>query len=160
MVRSAAGRSHPAGPAAPFPRPGVARVAVFQNQGLLEKVKEYLAVQAVAALTVKLYVNDFTPDNTSLSGQFQECTLPGYATIGLTPANWTISATGGMATATYPTLTWNFTNNAGGVTVYGYYVIDTKTGTCHFSERFATPFAVPAAGGALTLQLNFYDQGL
>jgi hypothetical protein len=128
--------------------------AVKTNEGidLLEKVK--LGVIAPLTYQVKLYTNVVTPAVTSVDADFTGCVLTGGAAQNLTGPSWVVVTTSGTSVATYPVLTWTFAAYAGGTTIYGYEVRDTTSGKSLWGENFATPFAVPAAGGALALTLT------
>lgn len=81
--------------------------------------------------TLKLYVNDYTPVEGSVAGDFTEMSTQGYAAKTLTAASWTSGA--------YAQQTWTFDGTGGSTVVYGYFVIDAGAGTIMFAERFGTP---------------------
>lgn len=51
-----------------------------------------------------------------------------------------------------PAIRWDFVFDQGPFTVYGYYVVESSTNHLVYSESFATPFPVSAAGASLTVQ--------
>ena len=81
--------------------------------------------------TLKLYVNDYTPVEGSVAGDFTEMSTQGYAAKTLTAASWSSGA--------YAQQTWTFDGTGGSTIVYGYFVIDAGSGTIMFAERFGTP---------------------
>mgnify|MGYP000606653215 FL=1 len=81
--------------------------------------------------TLKLYVNDYTPVEGSVAGDFTEMSTQGYAAKTLTAASWSSGA--------YAQQTWTFDGTGGSPIVYGYFVIDAGTGVIMFAERFGTP---------------------
>ena len=130
--------------------------ATWLNTGIDYAAKEFINVNSLQNLTVRLFTNNITPGPTNVAGDFTECALTGYANITLTPGSWSGSSSGGQATYTYPTLTFTFSAYGGGVTIYGYYV--TIPGVIGMlAERFSTPYAVPSGGGSLTLDTTYVD---
>jgi len=135
-------------------------VALWTNEGMLDSTRAYLAGGPVPAFWCTLYTNDVTPGPVTVWGDLIECVLPNYVRQPLVPATWTLGVAGGLVTSTYPTLTFTFGANAGGTTIYGFMVANTAGGLTRtgWGERFAVPYAVPAAGGTLVLDLSDYDQ--
>jgi len=86
--------------------------------------------------TLKLFVNDVTPDDDTVVGDFTECTATGYAAKTLTKGSWTVATAVGVTSATYATQT--FTITALTADCYGYYVIDANAGTLLWCERFSS----------------------
>ena len=102
--------------------------------GLVPNAGEALALDRflkTADETLKLFVNDYTPVEGSVAGDFTEMSTQGYAAKTLTAASWT--------TGIYAQQTWTFDGTGGSTIVYGYFVIDAGTGTIMFAERFGTP---------------------
>lgn len=81
--------------------------------------------------TLKLFVNDYTPVESSVAGDFTEMSTQGYAAKTLTAASWTSGA--------YAQQIWTFDGTGGSTVVYGYFVIDAGSGTIMFAERFGSP---------------------
>ena len=88
--------------------------------------------------TLKLYVNDYTPVEGSVAGDFTEMSTQGYAAKTLTAASWSSGA--------YAQQTWTFDGTGGSTIVYGYFVIDAGTGVIMFAERFGTPPTIVNSG--------------
>jgi hypothetical protein len=106
--------------------------------------------------TLHLFVNELTPECTDSTGEYEECTLAGYAAVPLVPANWSCSQSACVETCTYPLITFTFTN--GGETIYGHYVTDGASGPLLWAEAWTVPFAVPAAGGSVQVTLQWVDK--
>jgi hypothetical protein len=132
-------------------------VALWTNEGLRDKTRSALGIDAQAEYVLSLYVNMVTPGVGTVTADFVECSLPGYLPFPFVPSDWTVAVASGLATATYPTLAFTFGANSGGITVFGYWVGNGLTGRSAWAESFPTPFAVPAEGGTLTIALTWYD---
>ena len=76
-------------------------------------------------LTLRLFVNNYTPLDTSTAGSFTEASGGGYAAKTLTNGSWTESNVAGIEQAAYAQQTWTFSGPlSGSATIYGYYVTD------------------------------------
>lgn len=129
---------------------------VLTNTGL-DLISQYLLGKAAhPGWSVFAYVNNYAPQVTDTLGNYVECSAGGYARIPLVGANWTGSASSGIADYQYPTIAFTFNDNGGGQTVYGYGIVD-GGGNVVWAELFATPYAIPSAGGALALQIFWED---
>lgn len=104
-------------------------------------LKKFFTAGAVDnTLTLKLFVNAITPDITSVAGNFTEALDGGYADVDLSQANWTVTESNGIATATYPAIQWNFTAGlTTNKTIYGYYIVN-SAGALIYAERAAATF--------------------
>lgn len=87
---------------------------------------------------LKLFVNNVTVGDTDTAATYTEMSTLGYAAKTLTKGSWSISSSSNVGTATYAQQTWTFTAGTA-VVVYGYYIIDTTTGTLLWAENFVTP---------------------
>ena len=125
------------------------------NRGIDDRELQYLNNETPFNLRVRLYVNSHSPVVTDTDSAFTECTATGYASQTLIAANWSGSTSGGVATYTYPTLTFTFTAGLG-QTVYGVYLDDAATPTPHtqMAGLLDVPFAIPSGGGTLTIALT------
>lgn len=123
------------------------------NNGVDEIIRNWLNKLAPGNFTVHLYTNNHTPAVTDTVANYTETTLSGYAAATLAPASWTGSSSAGTATYNYIALTFNFTAYGGGTTIYGVY-ITFSDGTLCCAGLLDTAFAVPQAGGSLTLNLQ------
>jgi hypothetical protein len=93
---------------------------------------------APQSLVLKLYSSNTTPAEGDTAGTYTEATFSGYSSIALAGASWGAASGGTIAYAQQ-----TFTHD-GGVTsnnIYGYFVIQTTSGTLLYSERDASsPF--------------------
>lgn len=98
--------------------------------------------------TLKLFVNDVTPDGDSVVGTFTEASGGGYAAKSLTGTSWTVTTNvSDQAEAAYAAQTFTFTGPlTTNTTIYGYYVIQASSGLLLWAQRFANSF-VPAENG-------------
>ena len=99
-------------------------------------------------LTLRLFVNNITINETTSISDLTECTTPGYSPITCIGANWVISTISNITSATYPMQTFTFTATSLNTTFYGYYLTN---GVIAWAENFATPPIIPASGGTLDL---------
>lgn len=99
------------------------------------------------SLELGLFVNNFTPTADSTIGDFLECTAPGYARIALAEADWTGSASSGVAQYAHPPVTFAITGpGVPGQTVYGHFVYDTGSAAVLWSAKWTTAWVIPAGG--------------
>lgn len=111
-----------------------------------------LGVTTPGNQTLKLFVNNVTPDDTFTAASFTEMSTLGYAAKTLTKTSWVTVAgsTGNPATSTYAQQTWTF--SAGTlVTVYGYYIIDVTSSLLLWAELFASPKPVQNTGDQIII---------
>ncbi len=101
------------------------------------------------ACTMHLFISNTTPTPSTVVGAFTECTDGGYAPV--TPIGFTAAILNGsnLGEMSAPAISWVFDYTAGPQTVYGYYLTDNADGLLVYSERFATPFPITAAGQVL-----------
>ena len=96
--------------------------------------------------TLKLFVNDYTPLQTSVAGSFTEATGGGYAAKTLTNGSFTVTVGNDPSDAVYAQQVFTFTGAlTTNPTIYGYYVVDAD-GTLIYAERAAASFT-PANNG-------------
>lgn len=110
------------------------------------------------ALTLRLYGNNVTPNNLSVTANFTEITGGGYANKPLTFANWNIGG-GDPSEAQYGALqNWIFTGPVDAPnTIYGYYVTRNSDNKLMWAERFPAanvPFS-PIAGSKIAVLPKF-----
>jgi len=100
-------------------------------------------------LLLKLYKNNITPSDTDTAGTYTEAGFPGYAAITLTGASWNAAASGVITYSAQQTFTCSGVSTDD---VYGYYVVQSASGTLLYSERDpAAPFAVRNSGDAVSI---------
>ena len=88
-----------------------------------------------SGLTLRLYANDYAPDDTTESGSLTEVNGGGYAAERLSDAEWTISET----ESEHPLVKFVFSGRAG--KCYGYY-LTRADGSLAGAERFRKPYNV------------------
>lgn len=132
--------------------------AVLTNDGVDAMAQVFLGKRAYNALELILFVNNYSIVVTTTPANLTICGCPGYAPAAFTPANWTGSSVGGVATYAYPVITFNLTGNNGGETVYGYAIRDTVANKILWGETVSTPFPVPANGGQVSVTPQWIDQ--
>ena len=94
-------------------------------------------------LVLKLYSNNITPSDTDTAATYTESTFTGYSAVTLTGASWGAASAGSIAYAQQ-----TFTcSGAGSENCYGYFVIQTTSGTLLYSERgTGVPFTITTVG--------------
>lgn len=123
-----------------------------------QKIPNAIEVEVLTALltpahTLRLYGNDYTPVDSSVTANFTEIAGGGYAAKPITFANWTITA-GTPSLAAYAFQQWIFSGviNAPG-TIYGYYITRDSDSKLLSAERFPSanvPFS-PIAGSKIVV---------
>jgi hypothetical protein len=104
-------------------------------------------VTSTENLVYRLFATNVTPSHTDTFGTYTEATGGGYSSIALTGASWSISATGGVATASYAQQTYTFTGAlTTNATIYGYFVTGATNTTSEYLAEAFTSFT-PAANG-------------
>lgn len=114
---------------------------ITPNTGELELLDKLLkdALSTNENYILKLYRNDYTPDDNSVAGSFTEANFTNYAAKTLTRALWNAAVTvSGKAETSYGSAPQSWTCGASGNTIYGYYVTGATSGTVLWAERFAT----------------------
>jgi hypothetical protein len=98
-------------------------------------------------LVYNLFATNVTPAHTDTYGTYTAAVGGGYGAITTTGSSWSISATGGVATAAYAQQTYTFTGAlTTNATIYGYFTTGaTNTTSEYFAEAF-TSFT-PASNG-------------
>lgn len=100
-------------------------------------------------LTLKLFVNDYTPVDASVNASFTEMSTQGYTSKTLTAASWSVAQNGSNeAEGTYAQQSWTFDGTGGATTIYGYWIVD-EDSTVLFAERFASSFTAEFNGDVL-----------
>lgn len=109
----------------------------------------------------RLYVNDFTGGYDSVTADFTQCTLTGYAAVDLGLLSWTFTTGGGSAVGVPSPVVYTFSAYGGPlVTIYGVYWtgFGSDNNALVYSQRFDVPFVVPLAGGVLPTYPSMRDQ--
>lgn len=118
--------------------------------GELIALKAFLNNTAGQDQTLKLFATNVTPSETDTAATYTEAVGGGYASKALAGASWTFTAAT-PSHADYAAQTWTFTGalTTNG-TVYGYFVIQTTSGTLLWAETF-TPFTPTNNGDQIQL---------
>ena len=112
-----------------------------------DRMLQYIVnITAPSLILCRLFVNDLTPDRTTIDTDPVEATEAGYAAISL-PSWSTVDAGGGLMTAQHPEVTFTLTE---GASIYGYYM--TNDDGMVWIERFSgAPFVLPSGGGTIAV---------
>lgn len=119
---------------------------VTPNAGELELLDRMLkdALSTNENTIMRLYSNDYTPSQTTVTGDFVECTFGGYAARTLTRSLWNAAVTvSNKAEASYGTtsVAWTASNSQ---VCYGYYMVGSNSSVTLWAERFSTARALAA----------------
>jgi hypothetical protein len=89
---------------------------------------------------VRLFKNDYTPEEDSVTGDFTEADFTGYAEVAITQSNWPTPVIVDDIAECTSTVTPTYTaTGGGGQLVYGWYMVEADFSTCLFAQRFDTP---------------------
>lgn len=134
-------------------------MAIAITQGWMESVlTEYTTLFGSLGLKIRLFQNDFTPDDASVFADFDEADFSGYD--GAHDCDtWSAGGITWIAprmTMPGPIITW--TSSSGGVanTIYGYYVTDSSDNLIWAERRAAGPLTIGgSAGQTYTVQMQY-----
>jgi hypothetical protein len=120
---------------------------------IINAMAQYLAGKGVAtpSLALGLFVNNWAFSASTILADLVECSAPGYARASLAAASWSGSTVGGVATYTYPNVTFTFTGSGGGQIIYGNFYYDSGNGDVVWGQTWASSYTIPAGGGAVIL---------
>lgn len=97
-------------------------------------------------LRIKLYKNDITPDEDSVTGDFTEATFTGYASILLD--DWTRTD----ASAVHSLCRFTSSADQTAELLYGYYIVRTSTNDLVAAKRFTgAPYSVEFADDSIAV---------
>lgn len=119
----------------------------FSTPGLIDVLQEYKAT--LNTLTLRLYKNDYTPDEDSISADFTEANFAGYSAQATD--NWGDAEEGDGAYAQIEEEAHLFvtTGATAGNSIYGYWLTDAGDNNV-YAERFqAGPYDMSLANLAL-----------
>lgn len=111
------------------------------NLGELELLDKMLkdALSVDENYILKLYQNNYTPDDTSAPGSFTEANFTNYAAITLTRSGWNSAVVvSNKAETSYGSVPQSWTCGASGNTIYGYYVVGATSSVVLWAELFST----------------------
>lgn len=113
---------------------------VVPNVGEGLALKNFINKETPQNQKLKLFASNTTPAETDTAGTYTEATGGGYAEKALTGASWTLTE-GAPSDVAAAEQTWTFTGPlTTNTTVFGYYVVQTTSGTLMWAERDASPF--------------------
>lgn len=123
---------------------------VVPDCGEAKLLDDLLGTASPGSQTLKLYTNNFDCVEGTVAGGFTEASGSGYAAKALARATWGAAATAaGTTSKAYPAQAFAF---SGAITIVGYYVVDTASGTLLWAERlFAGAGQAFANGDSLTV---------
>jgi hypothetical protein len=102
---------------------------------------------------LKLFVNNYVPDDTTVLANLTEMSTNGYADKTLTKTLWVVTAggVGAAASGAYAQQTWTFTNAGGANTVYGYFITDVTSGLLLWVEAFTSAKVIQNNGDQILI---------
>jgi hypothetical protein len=114
---------------------------VVPNDGELELLDKMLkdALSVDENYVLKLFQNNYTPDQATVAASLTEANFTNYAAATLTRALWnTAVVVSNKAETSYGSSAQSWTCGTTGNTIYGYYVVGATSATVLWAERFAT----------------------
>lgn len=114
------------------------------------------AVASTEGLVLKLFQNNLTPTEGTLTGALTEATFTGYAAAPLT--SWTFTA-GEEPVAEHPLVDFTSTIDQTAQIVYGYYIVQAGSGSLVFVERFPLPVQISFVGDTVRVQPRLVGRG-
>lgn len=107
------------------------------NSGELELLDKMLkdALSTDETYSLRLFKNDYTPINSSLTADFTVADFTNYANKTLSRAGWNASSTVSSKAQSDYGAAQSWTCGASGNTVYGYYVVATTSTITLWAER-------------------------
>lgn len=126
--------------------------ALLPDQGIADQLSWILSatISGVSNWQLVLWVNNYTPDNTTTLANLTEATWPGYSRVTLNRSSWTTpTVSAGCATSTYGTipLVYYVGGVLPGVINYGMAFYDPAFAVLRWVQRFDTPDLVPLQPG-------------
>lgn len=113
---------------------------VWVNDGLKQRLKDVLnnPITQLQEWSFLLFVNNITPNRSTLLTDLVEPTWSGYARRGLTASVWTTPVQDGdFVVSTWGVDGFTYTNtDASPTTVYGWAIWDSGLGQLVFAQRF------------------------
>jgi hypothetical protein len=85
---------------------------------------------------LKLFKNNITPAETDTAATYTESTFTGYVSILMAGASWTITP-GAPTLAAFAQQTFTLSADIATENQYGYFVVQTTSGTLMWAERFS-----------------------
>ena len=127
--------------------------ALFIDQGL-QDICNQLTSWGSPDLQLHLFTNNVTPSHSDTNGTYTDCTLSGYAPVNLNGLTWTPTTYSGQGSALSTVAAFTFSAYGGGVTIYGFFLVDSVTSVVVAAGVLDTAYPVPSGGGALAFTLE------
>ncbi len=120
-----------------------------------DRMLQYIVnITTPSLILIRLFVNNLTPDRTTIDSDPTEATEAGYAAIPL-PSWTTVDAGAGLLTAEHADVTFTLTESA---SIYGYWM--TNDDGMVWIERFSgAPFTLPSGGGTIVVSPSLTIDG-
>ena len=116
------------------------------NEGEVIALKALLNHTAGQNLVLKLFKSNTTPAEADTAGTYTEADFTGYSAITLTGSSWTVTP-GAPSSASYAQQTFTSSADQSAQNVYGYFLVQTSSGTLVYAERFTgAPFVIQNNG--------------
>lgn len=116
------------------------------NEGEVIALKALLNHTAGQNLVLKLFKSNTTPAETDTAGTYTEADFTGYSAITLTGSSWVVTP-GAPSSAAYAQQTFTSSADQSAQNVYGYFLVQTSSGTLVYAERFTgAPFVIQNNG--------------
>ncbi len=116
------------------------------NEGETIALKALLNHTAGQNLVLKLFKSNTTPAEADTVGTYTEADFTGYVSLTLTGSSWVVTP-GAPTSAAYAQQTFTSSADQSAQNVYGYYLIQTTSGTLVYAERFTgAPFVIQNNG--------------
>lgn len=100
--------------------------------------------------TLKLFQNDYTPIESSVTASFTEATFTGYSAIALTGGSWTTTQAD-PTTGVYAQQTFTRSSTGAAQSIYGYYIVTTTGSNLRWAERFDTAVTMELLNDAIKI---------
>jgi hypothetical protein len=122
---------------------------VLMDSGATQILNSYFKKVEPSAgnnLTLKLFVNDVTPADDDVVGDYTEATGGGYTAVTLSAASFTVSDVAGIRQAAYAQQQFIFTGAlTGNATIYGAFIVDAD-GVLICAEKAPASYTPVSAG--------------
>lgn len=130
----------------------MAGIIVWPDQGLTHLLDFLL--DELDTFQLRLYINDYTPDEDSTFLDFTYASFPGYAPIGIAGQFGSSSLSGHKATVTSSMFVFECDTDTTPQTVYGWYLVDSSATYVVAAGRADTPVTVEFEGDQVRVQIT------
>jgi hypothetical protein len=121
------------------------------NVGEAIMLKAIVNHTAPQNLVLKLYSSNTTPADTDTAGAYTEATFTGYSAKTLTGGSWTV-VEGNPSEASYAQQIYTSTAGSQNQSIYGYFVVQTSSGSLMWAERFSDgPYTIVNNGDEIRI---------